>query len=165
MVSSPIRAAAALAFGLAAAIAAGQERFDPSTCLPKQLQVMYPEPALKQRIMGVVTTEFTVDDSGAATLVASKGYPLLVVGAETAVRTATFKPACAGRRLTVTFKFRLDQDLDPATPVTVRAEEPLIYEIVSPLDRIIVIISDPPMYGRKPLWRKFRSCLAKLRFW
>lgn len=115
--------------------------------------------------MGFVTTEFTVDNNGAATDIVSKGHPLLVDGAESAVRMAGFNLDCAGKRLTATFKFRLDQDLDPTNPIAVRAEGPLTYEIVSPVERIIITIYDPPMYGRKPLWRKFTGWLAKLRFW
>lgn len=150
---------------LTTAMGIGQGQVDQSICVPTLPELKYPQSALEKRIMGVVTTELNIDEHGVVTQVESKGYPLLVAGAETAVRSGIFGGDCEGKRFAMQFNFRLDGDLDPSTPVVVRSQAPLVYEIVSPMDRIIVTTTCPPMYGTKTLERKFIGWLVKLRFW
>jgi TonB family protein len=149
-----------LAFALVAAAVQAAD------CVPDLPNLTYPQPAWQQRIMGTVTVEFKVDERGAATSIASKGSLVLVAGAEEAVRSGGFGPACRGKQLSIRLSYRLDSDLEPTTSVTVRHEAPMAYEIIAPANRIIINVYDHAAAApRKNLCARTVGLFARLRFW
>jgi hypothetical protein len=152
-------------FGNDQPVVAQQALSVPCVHLPTDLQ--YPSPALDNRIMGLVTTTFDTDENGEIRQLEAKGHPLLTVGAEAALRSASFSGGCLGRTVVMRFSFRLDPDIDSHTSVAVRAISSDEYEIVAPIQQIEVTISDPAWVfsGKGRFLHRLSRWLSKLRFW
>jgi hypothetical protein len=56
--------------------------------------LQYPAPAWDNSVMGSVTARFDTDENGEITKLEAKGNPLLSIGAQTALRSATFSDGC-----------------------------------------------------------------------
>jgi hypothetical protein len=72
-----------------------------------------------------------------------------------------------GRTILMRFSFVLDQDLEPGTPVAVKAISNDEFEIVAPAKRIEITTYDPKwIFTRKGRFlHRLRGWISKLRFW
>jgi len=168
----PFLAASALA-----PIAPGAEAQDPAppppheapsaTCFPIITSLRYPAPALATNIMGTVTSAVAVDSNGGVAQLEPTGHPLLAAGVQEALLTARFSSGCWGQTVALRFNSRLDQKLDPATPVSVKAASAHAYEIVAPAGVIVVSNFDPAwVFTRKGRFlHRVRAWMSKVRFW
>jgi len=127
----------------------------------------YPASALDNHIMGPVRMTVYTDENGGIRRLEAKGHPRLISAAEEILRSAHFSSGCFGRTIEIRFSFRLVQDLDPDTPVTIKTPSTGEYEIMAPLRPIEVTICDPAwLFSRRGrLLHRVNRWLSHLRFW
>jgi len=136
-------------------------------CVPELLNPSYPAEALRQRIMGSVLVEFTVGPDGKPTEIEAKGYPLLTVGTEAAMRSVRLAPGCSGDRIVLSLRYKIDDEIKPGTPVVANRLSATGYEVVAPGEVVEITISDPDWVfsRRKRLFHKTQAFVSRLRFW
>ena len=111
--------------------------------LPTAVEIhapIYPEMALKARILGTVSIRVLVKSDGTVNTVSvvTRAHPLLDQASEAAAQRWRFQPSAVSdnRYLTLTFSFRLDGEgtsfLLPAA-VEIRAQPPVVVRSGSPL--------------------------------
>jgi hypothetical protein len=118
-------------------------------------------------MMGSVTATLDIDERGEISTLEAKGNPLLAAGAVAALRSAHFSDGCLIRTVVIRFSYRLEQDLDPHTPVAATAVSSDEYEIVAPAKVIEITISDPAwVFSRKGRFlHRVGRWFSKPRFW
>lgn len=85
------------------------------SCIERLQMPLYPPLAEKARISGSVTATVAASlDGSIHTKIA--GHPLLAERADEAVEASTFRKACAGKCVTLTFNFVIDKKQDPSGP-------------------------------------------------
>jgi hypothetical protein len=136
-------------------------------CIPAVNDLRYLALALSGRIMGTVAAAVAFNDDGAVASIHSEGYPDLVVGVETALRSAPVSATCSGEKVAMRFSFVLDQDLDPKTPISIKAVSAFDYEILAPSGWSEVTISDPAwLFTRKGRFlHRVKMVTSRLKFW
>ncbi len=147
-------------------VAAAQE-VPTDHCVPDLTGLKYPTAALEQRIQGFVSIGFTVDSDGKVADIESTAYPLLKAGVEEALLSARLLPECSGQHISMQVNFRLDQDIQPQSPISVKRFSDTAYEVVSPVQWITTTIYDPAytFTRRGRFLHRVKRWFKKLRFW
>jgi hypothetical protein len=112
----------------------------------------YPKNALQEHVDGSVWTWTQVSPQGAIDKIETQvvsawgqGERLLTPPVEKAIRAARIKFDCAGKKVSVVFRYQLHGEATPAPKVTSRTEAPNIMDIESePATKTEVSSNKPP---------------------
>jgi len=123
----------------------------PKDCVIPDLPLRYPPAALEKRIAGSVSATFTVNPDGGIGPMESPSHPLLLAGAEEALRAVRFGAGCVGKPITMRFDFGLNESTDPKAPTTERRISPNQYVIVAPRPVIVIDVGEQQPTRPAPL--------------
>jgi hypothetical protein len=143
----------------------GPERTPAEGCVPELTRVRYPIAALEKRLSGFVVATFATDARGNIRDLQLSGDQVLSEYVGAILRGINLGARCGSQNISLRFRFRIDENLSSATPLTVKRPSATEYEVISPA-REVVIISDPPVIGtRRTLPQRIIHWFSKLTFW